>query len=380
MGPRWNPAGRFQWRKEGQGSERAFRREVETKFSGLCDNVVTIDELRTRKRELLARKKYELDLQAAGRGDNLALFMVNEELMDVNAQLRALSPNRRVGARRVSSAWAADQRQYEEWRQEETALDEEISEGRALMRRSAERGMEKLPPRQREMMKLLQSGLSQEEIAGTLGVNKSTVSRTLARAKRNVRRETERTCAAARLRAGTVNVDLTDPLAAKTVLSALTPKQAVYFYLYFSEWLNLREIGVLVGKDHTVILRALRRALRNIGTALGGRETVLENPEALDELAYQIYCDMAAHPERLPEEVPGPITYTARHPPKSRWSDPPSSSPPASLRDLVVRVLGRPHGKKPPGKLLTALRRERSAYSLFHCLAELFRRLKETFK
>ncbi len=265
MGPRWNPAGRFQWRKEGQGSERAFRREVETKFSGLCDNVVTIDELRTRKRELLARKKYELDLQAAGRGDNLALFMVNEELMDVNAQLRALSPNRRVGARRVSSAWAADQRQYEEWRQEETALDEEISEGRALMRRSAERGMEKLPPRQREMMKLLQSGLSQEEIAGTLGVNKSTVSRTLARAKRNVRRETERTCAAARLRAGTVNVDLTDPLAAKTVLSALTPKQAVYFYLYFSEWLNLREIGVLVGKDHTVILRALRTCIHKRG-------------------------------------------------------------------------------------------------------------------
>ncbi len=327
MEPRWNSAGQFMWGKKEQGSERAFRREVETKFCGLCDDVVTIDELRTRKRELLARKKYELELQAAGRGENLALFMVNEELMDVNAQLCALSPGRHVGARRVSGAWVADRRPYEEWRQAETALDEEISEGRALMRWAAVRGMEKLPPRQREMMKLLQSGLSQEEIAGTLGVNKSTVSRTLARAQRNVRRETERICAAARLRAGTVNVDLTDPFAAKTVLSALTPKQAVYFYLYFSEWLNLREIGALVGKDHTVILRALGRALRNIGTALGGREAVLENPEALDELAYQIYCDMAAHPERLPEGVPLPIIYTARHPPKGRQSDPPSSSP-----------------------------------------------------
>lgn len=342
--------------------------------------MVTIDELRARKRKLLARKKYELDLQAAGQGDNLAMFMVNEELMDVNAQLRALSPSRRVGTRRVSGAWAADRRQYEEWRRAETALDEEISEGRALMRRAAVWGMEKLPPRQREMLRLLQDGLPQEEIAKTLGVNKSTVSRTLARAKRNVRQEAERTRAAARLRAEAVNVDLTDPFAAKTVLSVLTPKQAVYFYLYFSEWLNLREIGELVGKDHTVILRTLGRALRNIEAVLGGREVVLEHPEALDELAYQIYCDMAAHPEQLPEGIPRPIPYTARHPPKGRRSDPLVSSSPASLRNLPVRVLGRPQSKKPPGKLLTALRRERSAYSLFHRLAELFRRLKETFK
>lgn len=341
---------------------------------------MTIDELRARKRELLARKKYELDLQAAGQGDNLSLFMVNEELMDVSAQLRALSPSHRVGTRRVSGAWAADRRQYEEWRRAETTLDEEISEGRALMRRAAVRGLEKLPPRQREMLELLRSGLSQEEIAGRLGVKKATVSRTLARAKRNVRRETERACRAAQLRAGAVNVDLAAPFAAKAVLSALTPKQTVYFYLYFSEWLNLREIGALVGKDHTVILRALARALRNIGAALGGREVILENPEALDELAYRIYCDMAAHPELLPEGVPRPIVYTARYPPKDRRSCPPSSPPPASLRGLPVRVLGRPQGKKPPGKLLAALRRERSVHSLFHCLAELFRRLKETFK
>lgn len=176
---------------------------------------MTIDELRARKRELLARKKYELDLQAAGQGDNLSLFMVNEELMDVNAQLRALSPSRRVGIRRVPGAWVADRWQYEEWRQSETTLDEEISEGRALIRRAAVRGLEKLPPRQRETLKLLQDGLSQEEIAETLGLNKSTVSRTLARAKRNVRRETERACAAVRLRAEAANGDLTDPFAAK---------------------------------------------------------------------------------------------------------------------------------------------------------------------
>ncbi|WP_297294368.1 hypothetical protein [uncultured Oscillibacter sp.] len=37
---------------------------------------MTIDELRARKRELLARKRHELELQARGEGDNLALFPV----------------------------------------------------------------------------------------------------------------------------------------------------------------------------------------------------------------------------------------------------------------------------------------------------------------
>ena len=53
---------------------------------------MTIDELKARKRELMARKKYELELQERGEGDNFALFMVNEELLDVNAQLRAIVP------------------------------------------------------------------------------------------------------------------------------------------------------------------------------------------------------------------------------------------------------------------------------------------------
>lgn len=46
---------------------------------------MTIDELKARKQELMARKKYELELQERGEGDNMALFMVNEELLDVNA-------------------------------------------------------------------------------------------------------------------------------------------------------------------------------------------------------------------------------------------------------------------------------------------------------
>ena len=38
--PRWNPAERFQWGEEEQGSERSFRRQPETELSGLCDDEV----------------------------------------------------------------------------------------------------------------------------------------------------------------------------------------------------------------------------------------------------------------------------------------------------------------------------------------------------
>ena len=57
---------------------------------------MSIDQLKARRRELLARKKYELDLQAKGEGDPLDLFVVEEELLSVNAQLRMVNPQVRV--------------------------------------------------------------------------------------------------------------------------------------------------------------------------------------------------------------------------------------------------------------------------------------------
>ncbi len=111
--------------------------------------MMTIDELRARKRELLARKRHELELQARGEGDNLALFMVREELGDVNDQLRALTA-------------------------------------------AAVHGLDLLTPRQRELLELYLSGRNIPQIAGDLGVNKSSVSRSIAKAKKKPREEAER--------------------------------------------------------------------------------------------------------------------------------------------------------------------------------------------
>lgn len=333
--------------------------------------MANIEALRARKRELLARKKYELELQARGEGDNLALFMVNEELLDVNDQLRALTSGRGKGAAHAAAAdYTKERRQYLDWRQEDTALDGEIDEGRARMRAAAVHGLELLTPRQREMMELHLSGRNIPEIAGDLGVNKATVSRAIARAKKRLREETERAMTEARLRGEESLVDLADPAALKAVMLALTPKQIVYFYLYYSEYLSLREIGELTGTDHAAICRALRRALRNIGTLLGGRDTVLKHPEALDELAYQAFCELDLHPELVPESVRIP---RAAQPQNRKERGKQSHIP--TLEDVSVRIR-RPHKRrKPPGKLLSALlarRKDQAGGSVFRWLEAVF--------
>ena len=334
---------------------------------------MTIEELRVRKRELLARKKYELDLQARGEGDNLALFMVREELGDVNDQLKALTVGRRNrGPQTAASDYTKNRQQYLDWRREDTALDGEIDEGRARLKAAAVHGLDLLTPRQREMFELYLSGRNMPEIAGDLGVNESTVSRSISRAKKRLREETERAMTEAKLRGDSARVDLLDPAALKAVMLALTPKQMVYFYLYYSEWLTLREIGELTGTDHAAISRTLRRALRNIGTLMGGQDTVLENPEALDEVAYQVFCELELHPELVPEGVQMPQAAAPR---KLRGQKGPSRIP--AMADISVLVRGRYSRKKrkPPGKLLSALleRREGQAKdSMFQWLEAVF--------
>ncbi len=327
---------------------------------------MTIDGLRARKRELLARKKYELELQARGEGDNLALFMVNEELLDVADQLRALTAGRRKAGGKTSAGRAVDHQQYLNWRQEDREAEDNGARSRAG--RAAVEGLDLLPRRQREVLERYLAGENIPAIAAALGVNRSTVSRTLSRAKKRLREETGRALAEARLREDGTEVDLRDGTAAKAVLLALTPKQTAYFYLYYSERLTLREIEALTGTDHAAVCRALRRALRNIGALLGGEPAVLEHPEALDELAYQAYCRLEDHPELL--SAGGPVLKPYR---------PPKGKPPRGkkrhilpMEAVSVRVQ-RERAKKPPGKLLAALlaRREKGA--------SLFRRLEAAF-
>ena len=143
---------------------------------------MTIDELKARKRELMARKKYELELQERGEGDNFALFMVNEELLDVNAQLRAIVPaGKRVhfGRKgRASSSLDAyaqnsgDRQQFIKWARAD--VDDAAEEARAELRKMLHGGMKSVTGRQREILLLYADGLTETAIGAKLGVHKST--------------------------------------------------------------------------------------------------------------------------------------------------------------------------------------------------------------
>lgn len=338
---------------------------------------MSIDELRVRKRELLARKKYELERQARGEGDNLALFMVREELLDVNDQLKALTAGRRRnGVRTAASDYTLDRRQYQLWRQADITLDDGIEDTRSRMKAAAIRGLDLLTPNQREIMELHLAGYSRNEIADSLGVARSTVSRTIARARKHLRQAAEQAMTAARLQNEESAADLADPAAANAVMLALTPKQTVYFYLYYSEWLTLREIQALTGTDFTVISRALRRALRNIETLLGGQDTVLKHPEALDELAFQAFCELKQHPELVPERLPMPPPYRPRGEAARHGSSPPG--PPVRLSR--IRILRDRQRRGTPGKFLSALLErleDQTGHEVFLWLKAVFSALRQ---
>ncbi len=82
---------------------------------------MTIEALRARRARLIEQKQKEQTLLEQGQGDNMALFMVNEELLEVNAQIRSLSGTQRRIGRRNTSADAAklsvDRALYRAWAQ-----------------------------------------------------------------------------------------------------------------------------------------------------------------------------------------------------------------------------------------------------------------------
>ncbi len=334
---------------------------------------MTVEELRQRRRDLLARKKYELDLQEQGQGDNLALFMVQEELLDVNAQLRSLLPGHRIGGRRTTNQAAMDRQQYINWTQANGAP---ASDGvREAQRRALRETV--LTQRQRQAWDLFRSGMDRQGIARRLGVSPSCASRLLKAAKGAMREEAERSAASRRLDGP--RLDMKDPEAVKLLLSAVTAKQAAYLYLYYSEWLSLREISALVNTDFTAIHRTIRRGLRNICGALGCREAEIVNMEALDDAAYALYSQLQDLDDIVPQER-RPVRHTGGNPAR-RVSGPASGD--ALSPEVTVCVSGGRwdplHGRTGPGpgrrgKLLAALLERAKGGTLLRWLQAVFLR------
>lgn len=180
--------------------------------------------------------------------------------------------------------------------------DEDSGENRARLLRALRRGRTIATPRQREMLDLYLQGKGVSEIAEQLHVRNSTVSRTLSRAKANFNRiEEDLRCEQQRQAAN--RLDLTDPETAKHVLSRLTETQAVYLYLYYGEWLDMRSIGALLGVSHSTVCRTIHRAagrIRALCTDAQGAE--LRGVDALEPALYALYRQHAAD-ELIPERA-----------------------------------------------------------------------------
>ena len=138
-------------------------------------------ELAARRRELLALRRAE---EERAEPDVFHLFLLGEELGDVGARLRALRGTARTGTARGTAA--LDRAAFLAW------LAKDADGAREDCRAALAESAGTLTPRQEQMLALLRGGLGVTEIARRLGLNKSTVSRTLARARQRLRRAAER--------------------------------------------------------------------------------------------------------------------------------------------------------------------------------------------
>lgn len=264
--------------------------------------------------------------------------------------------------------------------------DEPDGQERQRLRQSAVDSLRALSPRQREALTMYAAGLGVNQIARQLGVAPSTVSRTLAGARKKaerlilLRRQGQQTLAAqdTNLSDGKTpeareTADLRSKEALAGVVSSMTPKQLLYFCLYYAEGLTMREIKPLVGADFTAVSRTIHRAVLKLDRLFDGADVTVEHPEALDEAACLAWQELEAHPELVPERA-REVLRKGQRPTAVRsraWA------PLAKPRTVVLRA-----EKAASGKLLELLRARvgMEKTGLLRWLEGVFLRLRQRLK
>ena len=331
---------------------------------------MTAEAILARKRALLERRRTA--------EDDFARQLLDEELRDLNARLRSLR-----GAPRAQAAsrggFTMDRAQYLRWQSDERG--DEVREAHRVYLDTVRESAAVLTPRQRELFALWQEGAGMAEIAARLGIDRSTVSRTLARCKARLRAEAQTRTKTLPLEGLTV-FDLSDREVARAILACVTARQAVCLYLYYGEWLSLRDCAELLGVDHTAVLRTVQRALRAIRDTLRCGEFTLDNADALGELAYELYVEAG-----MPDDAPPPER-------KAGWGRESlvrrrAPAKPASPAECTVRTSdgltscrGAAHRspERPMGKLLTLLYGRRERGGLYRWLARLFEKITRNIR
>ena len=298
-------------------------------------------EVRARAKALRERRE-ELEKALAGvagpgaRPLRLELARVTEELVDCARRLKELMPSHKVRCRTTWAGvdgWRWDDLQYQTWAELESSEEPdgptELDHMRLAVRLARERAV---TDKQGEYLSQVEGGKKAAQVAREVGRHRGTVSRTVGRGRAKIAREAKALYEVlqAQQGPGPLVVDLADGRVLEAVLSLLTPRQQLYLYLYYGEWLSLREIGRLLRVDHASVLRSIRCGLERLGALAVGTRAEVRGLEELEER-------LMAHFNQLepPEEALRP-----RHKAPARAPNP--RREPArklTLQGLVVRLV-----------------------------------------
>ena len=229
--------------------------------------------------------------------------------MDCARRLKELMPSHKVRCRTTWAGvdgWQWDRFQYQTWAELEGAGEQdgptELDRMRLAVRLARERAV---TDKQGEYLAQVEGGKKAAQVAREAGRHRGTVSRTVGRGRTKIAKEAKALYEVlqAQQGPGPLVVDLADGRVLEAVLSLLTPRQQLYLYLYYGEWLSLREIGRLLRVDHASVLRSIRCGLERLGTLAVGTRAEVRGLEELEER-------LMAHFNQLepPEEAlrPGP--------------------------------------------------------------------------
>ena len=247
------------------------------------------------------RAALEARLSGAGPGEIQALRMelavCNEALVDCSRRLRELRPRHRI--RHGGTTWTGpkdcrvDQTQYRAWLE---AQNEGGPNPLAQLSADTRKAMEGLPARQKLYLSGAAQGESASGMARQYGRDPSTVARTLRRAKRRVKQAAELQMSGRRCvdEAGVLRLDLSNRDHLSLLLDWLTERQQLYLYLYYGEWMTLREIGALLEVDKSTVLRTIRRGLDRLDGLLQAPQVRLDGVGRVEELLIGLYETVTA--------------------------------------------------------------------------------------
>lgn len=261
----------------------------------------------------------------------LKLAAVEEDLVDCARLLRELMPRHKISRGRTWSGlegWQWDKLQYQTWAELEGSEDPQGPTEQDKMRLAVRAARAGLTPAQEAYLAQTDGGKRPAQVAREAGKHRSTVCRTLQRGKNRIAEDARVLYELlGRREGGALVVDLGEPQVLKAVLDRLTTRQQTYLYLYYGEWLSLREIGSLLGVDHASVLRSIRCGLRRMESLALGEQVEVRGLDSLEERLMAHFNDLP--PE---EESREKRTYQKRNRPARKPA-------PVPLRSLLLRFV-----------------------------------------